>query len=60
MRDEKRWERAALYGGVGAAVGTGLGTTLLISVGPIAVAGGAVLGAVAGLFVGLSWNQRGD
>lgn len=60
MRDDKRWERAALYAGVGAAVGTGLGTALLLSVGPIAIAGGAVLGAVAGLVVGSLWNRNGD
>lgn len=60
MREDKRWNRAALYGGVGAAAGTVMGTTLLISVGPLALAGGAVLGSFTGLAVGLLWDPNGD
>ncbi len=61
MRDGgDRWERAALYGGIGAAAGTVFGTTLLGPLGPAAIAGGAVFGAVAGLVVGLVWKRNGS
>ena len=57
-KDEKRRERAALYGSIGVATGMILGTTLLSVLGPAALAGGAILGATAGIVVELMWNRN--
>ena len=49
---DKRGERAALYAAMGAGMGTGVGAAFAISVGPLAIAVCAVLGAVGGMGVG--------